>query len=108
MEKHCENCDCVRTWTEDEARGELVCQTCGLVEEYQPDTEAGDNAGTVGEERFREAVDRVHGRGPGTVPEQHTDANGRPITPAMYGRCFAGNEENAAISDQQNRCFTSF
>ena len=85
MEKHCENCDCVRTWTEDEARGELVCQTCGLVEEYQPDTEAGDNAGTVGEERFREAVDRVHGRGPGTVPRaEHTDANGRPITPAMY------------------------
>ena len=85
MEKHCENCECVRTWTEDESRGELVCQTCGLVEEYQPDTEAGDNAGTVGEERFREAVDRVHGRGPGTVPRaEHTDANGRPITPAMY------------------------
>ena len=85
MEKHCENCGCVRTWTEDEARGELVCETCGLVEEYQPDTEAGDNTGTVGEERFREAVDRVQGRGPGTVPRaEHTDANGRPITPAMY------------------------
>ena len=85
MEKHCENCECVRTWTEDEARGELVCETCGLVEEYQPDTEAGDNTGTVGEERFREAVDRVHGRGPGTVPRaEHNDANGRPITAAMY------------------------
>ena len=87
MEQYCENCGSEQTWTEDEARGELSCNVCGLVEPYQPDANAGDNAGTVGEERFRERVDRARGQAPGTIPRAtRTDCNNRPISREMYIR----------------------
>ena len=87
MEQYCENCGSEQTWTEDEARGELSCNVCGLVEPYQPDANAGDNAGTVGEERFRERVDRASGQAPGTIPRAtRTDCNNRPISREMYNR----------------------
>lgn len=87
MEQYCENCESEQTWTEDEARGELSCNECGLVEPYQPDANAADNAGTMGEDRFRERVDRTRGQAPGTIPRaSRTDCNNRPISREMYYR----------------------
>ena len=87
MEQYCENCGSEQTWTEDEARGELSCNVCGLVEPYQPDVNAADNAGTMGEDRFRERVDRANGQAPGTIPRAtRTDCNNRPISREMYNR----------------------
>ncbi|MEL0312473.1 MAG: TFIIB-type zinc ribbon-containing protein [Candidatus Poseidoniales archaeon] len=87
MEQYCENCGSEQTWNEDAARGELSCSVCGLVEPYQSDANAADNAGTVGEERFRERVDRDRGQAPGTIPwATRTDCNNRPISREMYNR----------------------
>ena len=106
MEKHLK-CDCVRTWTEDEARGELVCQTCGLVEEYQPDTKQATTQAPWARNASVRPLTVFTAVGRHRSRAEHTDANGRPITPAMYWQMLRWEREHG-YQRPTEPCFTSF
>ena len=83
MKKMCIECGCETEWNQDDGRGELSCNMCGGIEEYNSlDTDTNSST-AMGEERQTERVNTLTGLGPGTVMNpfgDRTDSNGQRLS----------------------------
>ena len=83
MMKTCEECASETEWTQDDIRGEMSCDVCGTVEDYNPVDTDTNSSTTMGDGRQSERVNALTGQGPGTVMNPYgdrTDINGQRLS----------------------------